>query len=178
MAKGKSLKQLIYAAFKDDVAFSIRDMKKFLKDGGRLDTFQITTILDRLFINLAIELDENEIENPENILVRAEDYLEAAQGKFLEIPLFADVIEEPEEEPDINIREGFISIDGTEYGIVRSDDESVLSRAGIKRRGRTITSFSELEEYVSNVPTVYGIQFVYNAVGAIVGYRVWVSDKS
>ncbi len=178
MAKEKSLASLIYAAFKDDVAFSIRDMKQFIKKGGTLDLVQITAILDRLFINLALELDENGIDNPERILDRAESYLESAQTKFVEIPLFADVIEDSTDDGSIDIQEGFISLESGDYGIVREQDEAALRIAGIKRRGRTITSFSELVTYVSEIPTVYGIQFVYNSNGTIIGYRVWVSDKS
>lgn len=178
MANEKSVKALIYATFKDDVAFSIRDMKQFIKNGGELDIAQITAILDKLYINLAIELEENEVNNPEKVLVSAEQYLEAAQVKFLEIPLYADVITDNTDIGEIDVIEGYINIDDKSYPILVDADVSTLKRAGISRRGRTITSFPELIEYVDAIPTVYAIQFVYNENGTIIGYRVWVSDKS
>lgn len=178
----RTLVSEIYAAFRDDVAFSIRDMKQFLRKGGRLSLTEITAILDKLYINLARELEDNQIDEDRVIdaLDRAELYLESAQIKFVEIPLYNDIIEENEEGEDVelNISEGSITIDGTEYGLVDPNDYFILKRIGIKRRGRTITSFSELVEYVNAIPTVYGIEIVYNVSGTITGYRVWVSDKS
>jgi hypothetical protein len=178
VARGRNLSSEIYAAFKDDVAFSIRDMKQFLRKGGRLSLEEITAILDKLYINLAQEIEDNDLDEDRAVVLldRAEQYLEAAQIKFVEIPLYADVISEEGEDVQIDISEESITIEGEEYAIVDGSSYFALKRAGIHRRGRTITSFSELVDYVNGVPYVYGIEIVYNVSGTIVGYRVWVSD--
>lgn len=178
VAKGRNISSEIYAAFKDDVAFSIRDMKQFLRNGGRLSLEEITAILDKLYINLAQEIEDNDLDEDRavTLLDRAEQYLESAQIKFVEIPLYADVISEEDEDVSIDISEETISLNGEDYAIIDGNSYFALQRAGIHRRGRTITSFSELVDYVNGVPYVYGIEIVYNVSGTITGYRVWVSD--
>lgn len=170
----------MYATFKDDVAFSIRDMKQYLKKGGRLSETEITAILDKLYINFAQEIEDNSIEEDRAItlLDRAEQYLESATIKFIEIPLYADVISEEGEDVEIDISEERVTINGIDYDIVDGSSYFALKRAGIQRRGRTITSFAELVEYVEAIPAVYGIEFAYNVSGTITGYKVWVSDRT
>lgn len=178
VARGKNIASEIYATFKDGVAFSIRDMKQFLRKGGRLSLEEITAILDKLYINLAIEIEDNDLDEDRAVVLldRAEQYLESATIKFVEIPLYADVISDEGEDIQINILEDTITIGGEDYEIISGESYFALKRAGIHRRGRTITSFSELVDYVNGVPYVYGIEIAYNVSGTITGYRVWVSD--
>lgn len=174
MARERSLAELIYAAFVDEVAFSIRDIKTFLKSGGNLSEIEIQAILDKVYINYAFELEDNDIPNIERWLIKAERKLEAVEAKLYSQTTFRQVIETNEPDDIINVEEGYIEIEGEFYPIISDIDYRALGLSGRKRRKRLIVSFSELAEYVRGVPYVEGIEIVYNVNGTITGYRVWM----
>lgn len=174
MARERSLAELIYATFIDEVAFSIRDIKTFLKSGGSLSELEIQAILDKVYINFAYELEENDIPNLERWLVKGERKLESVEARLYSQSTFRDVIATNEPDDLINVEEGYIEIEGEMYPIISDIDYRSLGLSGRKRRKRLIVSFAELAEYVRGVPYVEGIEIVYNVSGTITGYRVWM----
>jgi hypothetical protein len=169
-----------YDEFKKDVQRQVRDIKRYLRTGEELSQEEIISIFDLLFINLAHDLDDIDPVTTVKWLNKAEKYLQSTEARLLQDEEFADVIEEASQSSsaEISISEGFITLNGIEYAIVDSGIIENFKRRDIKRRGRTITSLAELEEYVDGIPAVQGIEFVYDANGVITGYRVWISDKS
>lgn len=180
MADAKSAQHDAYDQFKRDVGFQVRDIKKYLRSGEELSKEEITAIFDLLFINLANDLDDIDPSQTRKWIDRAEKYLQSVEAKLVQDEEFSDVIENASETntAEISITEGYITLGGIEYAIVGETEIESFRRRGVKRRGRTITTLTELEEYVEGVPTVQGIEFVYNANGVITGYRVWIADKS
>lgn len=174
MAREKSLAELVYATFIDEVAFSIRDIKNHLRSGGNISEIEIQAILDKVYINFAYELEDNEVPNLEKWILKGERKLEAVEAKLYSQSTFREVIQTNEPDDLINVEEGYIEIEGEMYGIISDIDYRALSISGRKKRKRLIVSFSELAEYVRGVPYVEGIEIVYNVNGTITGYRVWM----
>lgn len=180
MAKEKSALDEAYDQFKRDVGFLVREIKKFIRSGEALSREEITSMFDLLFVNLANDLDDIDPAMTRRYIDKAEKYLITVETRLVGDEEFQDVIEEASENntAELSIVEGYITLNGIEYAIIDQNEAVGFERRGIKRRGRTITSLSELEEYVEGIPTVQAIEVVYNVNGVIVGYRVWISDKS
>src|SRR5688572_24846069 len=170
MAKRRSVSDLIYATFLDEVAFSLREIKTYLKSGEDLSENEITAIFDKAYINLAQELEDNEVESIEYWLLKGERKLEAIEAKLYSQPTFREVIAANEPDDIINVEEGYIDIGGEQYAIITDMDYRLMAKSGRVQRKRLLVSFQELVEYVDGVPYVEGIEIVYNTAGIITGY--------
>lgn len=170
----------LYNEFKNDVRSFIRATKRYLKQGGEMTDVELSTALDRLFITFANDLDDLYSPKAHVWLSKAEAFLANEEGKLLDHEEFGEVIERSDDtdDYDINTTEGTITINGIEYVLYSNNDFAQFDRLGIKRRGRTITSLSELAEYVEAIPAVAAIEIVYDVNGVIKGYRVWVSPRT
>lgn len=174
MARRSSVSKEIYATFIDEVAFSLRDIKQFLKNGGNLSEIEIQAIFDKVYLNFLLELEDNEVDNQEYWALKGEAKLEAIEAKLYSQPTFREVIQTNEPDDIINVEEGFIEIGGEEYAIISDMDYRTMNRTGRQKRKRLIVSFQELREYVDGIPYIEGIEIVYSVTGTISGYRVWM----
>lgn len=168
--RGKSA----FREYKRELRAATNDIKASFASGFTLSPMDIQNIYDLVFIQYVRTIDEAYLPNPQiwvnrgvyasdksegDLLAklglqRASPFVEPSEGEF--------VFEQENEETGV--------LTTLSIPIISANDR--LAKAGIVVRKRLITP-DEIEEYVSQVPYIIGIEPVREN-GELKGYRVWV----